>query len=509
MLRPIRFVVLVLIAAIIAIPAASASAAPSDWQTVDVTLQSEQQQSMLLVSGELPASAKLPYEAELAVPAGTQLQWIGEILGGAASADPELKYTKSTAGGMDLYRFTLTKARIAQVEGIVQGMSGPDGANFASTLKWTAWQALPEVRMSHRIPLASKIITAAPGATIQPAGTGYNMYTKTVKNPKAGQVLDLTFTYSSPAAGAAATIPGAATPNSGSGTTALIVILAVAIAGFGLLIFKVKNKIEPQPIMPAKKKPAATQSAAAAPKASKSTSRRTKNVEPEVVAPQPKRIKPAYVVMAVVGVLVAGGVIAGADGVSAKVVGGTIKKSFGAASPCTSASIPVMANQGVDLSSQGEALVDSFIGQEGVGDVVLDIDRSVVDITFCESSQSEDSIRKTLTGTGLVSTGAAPAPAVSAPSSATIDASGKIQKATVDTSGGTFAPNQITLKAGIPAEIAFGAAASCITEVIFTDLGIKQDLTAGPATVKLPALKPGTYAFDCPMGHQEGSLTVQ
>lgn len=505
MLRPIRFVALALVTAAIAIPAVSASAAPSSWNTVDVTLQSEQQQSMLLVSGELPASAKLPYQAELAVPAGTQLQWIGEILGGAASEDPELTYTKSSSGGMDLYRFTLTKSRIAQVEGIVQGMSGPVGADFASTLKWTAWQALPEVRISQRIPVASKILTAAPGATIQPAGSGFNMYTKTVKNPKAGQVLDLTFSYSSPAAGAGAAAPGAAAP-AGSDTTALIVILAVAVAGFGLLIFKVKNKIEPQEIVPAKQKPTA-QSVAPTSKPSGAKSRRTKVVEPEVIAPQPKRIKPAYVVVAVIGLLVAGAVLAGADGVSAKVAGGTIKKSFGAASPCTSASIPVMANQGIDLSSQGEALVDSFIGQEGVGDVTLDIDRAVVDITFCESSQSEDSIRQILTGSGLVTTGAAPV--ASAPTTASVDPTGKTQTVAVDTASGSFSPTDIVLKAGVPAEIAFGAAASCITEVIFSELGVKQDLTAGPATVKLPALQPGTYAFACPMGHQEGKLVVQ
>jgi len=518
MLRPIRFAVLLLVAAALAIPATSASAAPSQWKTIDVTLQTEQQQSLLLVAGELPSSAKLPYEAELAVPAGTQLQWIGEILGGDSSADPELKYVKSTSQGMDLYRFTLTKSRVAQVEGVVQGMSGPDGANFRSTMKWTAWQALPEVRISHRIPQASQIISAAPGATISPASTGFSMYTKTVKNPKAGEVLDLSFTYSSPAAGAAAAGGTASTPS--SNPAIFVVILGLALGGFGLLIYKVRGKIQPHelptvkaPRAQASSTPAAQSSTpkSSSPKSAAAGSSRKRKAEPVAPEPepQPKRIKPAYLIVVVVGLLVVAGVIAGGQGVSAKVAGGTIKKSFGAASPCTSASIPVTASQGVDLNAQGETLVDAFIGQEGIGDVVLDLDRSVVDIKFCASSQSEESVRKTLTGTGLVSVGAATASVTSAPTSATVDASGKIQKATVDTSGGSFAPNQITLKAGIPAEIAFGAAASCITEVIFTELGIKQDLTAGPATVKLPALKPGTYAFDCPMGHQEGSLTVQ
>ena len=504
MFRTVRFVVLALAAAVIAIPAASASAAPLSWKSVDVTLQSEQNQSLLLVSGELPSTAKLPYEAELAVPAGTQIQWVGEILGGAASADPELKYVKSTSSGMDLYRFTLTKSRIAQVEGVVQGMGGPVGANYATSLKWTAWQALPEVRISQRIPQTSQILSAAPGATIQPAGTGFNMYTKTVKNLKAGQVLDLTFTYAPPAAGAAAASAGA--PASSSGTTALIVIMGIAIAGFGFLVFKVRSKIQPEPLF-TKTEPA-IQSAETLKNDSSKTTRRKQPVEPEVAPqPAPKRMKPAYLILAVVGILVTGTVIAGSKGVSAKVVGGTMKKSFGAASPCTSASIPVQPNQGVDLSSQGETLLDAFMGQEGIGDVTLDIDRSVVDITFCASSQSEGSVRQILSGTGLVSVAAAPV--ASAPSTASVDASGKTQTAKVDTASGIFSPAQITLKAGIPAEIAFGQSGGCISEVVFSELGVTQDLTAGPATVKLPALGPGTYKFACAMGHQSGTVVVE
>lgn len=503
MLRSIRFALLALVAAAIALPA-PALAAPSTWQTVDVTLQTEQQQSMLLVSGELPASAKLPAEAELAVPAGTELQWIGQILGGAASSDPELKYVKSTDQGMDLYRFTLTKSRTAQVEGVVQGMTVPDGANFTSAMKWTAWQALPEVRMSQRVPKASQILSAAPGASLQPGEGAYSYYTKTVKNPKAGQILELTFAYSP--TGAAAGAAGAAATTPSSNPTALIIILAVFIGGFGFLLYKVRGKIQPHEI--SVKKSPQPQAKPAQSNVSKAASRSSQQIETEVAEPRPKAIKPAYIVVALVALVVVGAVFASGRGVSAKVTGGTIKKSFGAASPCTTASIPVMANQGVDLSSQGEKLLDAFMGQEGVGDVVLDLDRSVVDIKFCDSLQSEDSIRQILTGTGLVTTAAAPETA-SAPTTATLDPSGKKQSTSVDIAKGNFSPGEISLKAGVPTELTFGAAASCITEVNFKELGVKQDLTAGPATVKLPALEPGTYTFACPQEHQVGKLIVQ
>jgi hypothetical protein len=166
-----------------------------------------------------------------------------------------------------------------------------------------------------------------------------------------------------------------------------------------------------------------------------------------------------------------------------------------------------MANQGVDLAKKGDKLVDAFTGLEGVGDVTLDLASSTVEVKFCESKQTEDSVRKALEGTGLVTLGAAQAAA--APVTASLDPSGKTQSASVDTASGAFSPGKVVLKAGVPADIAFGAASGCVTEVIFSELGVKQDLTAGPATVKLPALESGTYAFACPMGHQTGELVVQ
>jgi len=213
------------------------------------------------------------------------------------------------------------------------------------------------------------------------------------------------------------------------------------------------------------------------------------------------------VILVVVLLLMAGAVAAGAKGTSAKVVGGRITKSFGAASPCTSASVPVAASQGVDLSSRGEELLDAFVGKEGIGDVTLDTSLSTVDIAFCSSLQTEESIRGILNGTGLV-TAAPPAPPA-APAEAVLSPSKKSQSVSVETSSGSFSPNAVTVAAGIPTEMSFGGAGGCLTEVLFPKLGIEQDLTSGPITVSLPALEPGTYAFSCAMGHQAGTLTVR
>lgn len=507
MFRASRFMLLAVMSLVIFAQATVALAEPSGWKTIDVTLQSEQQQSMLLVSGELPPNAKLPQEAELAVPAGMQLQWVGEILGGDPSKDPELKYVKSTENGMDIYRFTLTKARIAQVEGTVPGAASFDGTNYITGLKWTAWQAVPEVRISQRIPQGSQVVQAAPGASLQPGGTGYSYYTKTVKEPKAGDVVELSFSYSLPAAGSAAQ---GGTSGSTTDTLVLTIIMVIFVGGFGLLAFNVNKKMaakqaldDPSP----RKSPKPVQSEVSV-AASKPSKKKTSRPEPVAEAAPPKKMKPV-IPMLVVGVFVIGFAIAGAKGTSAAVVDGKISRDFGAPSACQSASLPFTANQGVDLAQQGEKLLEAFQGMDGVGEVTVDLTQSKIDMAWCESSQSEESMRQALSSSGLITLGQGASTAASAPTTATVDASGKKQTAEVDTASGNFAPSQIALKAGVPAEISFGSAAGCLSEVVITDLGINQDLTKGPATVKLPALEAGTYEFACAMGHQAGQLVVQ
>lgn len=500
MFKTARFLLAALAVFVLAGSAAPAfAAAPAKWQRIDVTLQSDQQQTMLLVSGDLPPGAKLPYKAELAVPAGTQIQWIGEILGGPPSADPALTYAKSTVNGMDVYAFTLTKARTAQVEGIVQPMGAFDGANYTSALKWTAWQAVPRVAVMTRVPQGAQIVQAAPGATLQP-GEGYGYYTKTVENVKAGEVVDLTFSYSVAAASA-----GGGTTAPVSDTTVLVLFGVLLVCSVGALVFALRRKLAVKNDTIEKARPGRTK--ASAPEAPAPAASRRGKVPAEVAVPVAKKVNMLVPTIVIVVLFAVGMVAITGANAKAQVIDGKITRGFGAVSPCTAASVAVIANEGVDLASQGGQLIDAFEGKEGVGDVTLDIARSVVDVAFCESLQSEESVRQILSGTGLVTVGAAPVAA--APVPAAISKSGKTQSIKVETSSGTFVPAELVLKAGVPATIEFGQATGCMAQVVFSGLGLTQDLTAGPATVKVPALEPGTYDFACGEGHQEGRLVVQ
>lgn len=87
--------------------------------------------------------------------------------------------------------------------------------------------------------------------------------------------------------------------------------------------------------------------------------------------------------------------------------------------------------------------------------------------------------------------------------------SGGVQTITVAV-GDTYAPNVLKLKAGIPARITFGQGnGSCSAQIVSQDLGFQADVTNGPKTVEVPALKPGTYAFSCSMGMVFGKVVVE
>lgn len=86
---------------------------------------------------------------------------------------------------------------------------------------------------------------------------------------------------------------------------------------------------------------------------------------------------------------------------------------------------------------------------------------------------------------------------------------GDVQTITVNVGPSGYEPNVVKLKAGVPAEITFGQSQGCTGYVQSQDLGFQADLTAGPQTVKLPALQPGTYGFACGMNMVTGQIVVQ
>lgn len=401
MVRVLRFIpaVATLLIAVLLTPVAFA--APAPWQSVDVTLHSEQSGSVLLVSGELPSTATLPAEVELSVPAGSEIGWIGEILGGPTTEDPDVKYVKSASGGTDVYRFTLTKSRVAQIEVAVPGVDSFDGSTYGTTLKWVASQDVPSVRISARVKMGAKIVDASPGATMMPGESGYTYYSKSVPDVKAGAPVELAFTYMLPATGQSGSTAAA---SGGQETLVLVVVLALlgAVAvGIGVRRKLARKRAAAEAIEP-NAKPKAPRGATDA-----------ADIEAEDVledAAEPDRtgrLRKRYLVMGITAVGVAVVVFALANQPTpSQFIDGKLKKSFGAPTACTSVSIPLTPEEGVDLAVSGGKLMDALEGLPSLGDVTIYLDPPSIDVGFCESSLTEEAVREALASAGIVTLGA-------------------------------------------------------------------------------------------------------
>ena len=76
---------------------------------------------------------------------------------------------------------------------------------------------------------------------------------------------------------------------------------------------------------------------------------------------------------------------------------------------------------------------------------------------------------------------------------------------------GYYSPNEITIKAGMPAKLVFtGEAKDCSGKPKITELGKQADFTqTGEATMDLGTVKAGTYKITCGMDSAGGNLVVE
>jgi hypothetical protein len=396
MRRSIRSIFIAAVLALTVFSASTAFAKPAEWQSVDVALHNEQGGGIMMISGELPASATLPAEAELSLPAGGEPQWIGEILGGETANDPALKYTKVTVGGNDIYRFTLTKSRIAQVELPVTQPPAFDGTTYATALKWTASQAVPSVRISVSVPAGSKVVSAAPGATLQPAD-GESYYSKTVKNVKAGDQLDLTFGYTVPVAPVSAAAEGAAAGS--SGMVAQFVIIAVLLGAAVLLIVGVSRKMKG-----ARSAGSVEHDNHGADHVGQSRNSGSSEVKPRMTGARRRTV----ITVAVVAVVVVVAVIAGRQGSKPTMTGDTVTRTFSQQAPCATANIALTVPTGADPMKTAEQLFSAVSQVKGVTHATYNAKTSSLEIGYCESSSSEAALKQILAPTGFVGQGTAP-----------------------------------------------------------------------------------------------------
>lgn len=390
--RALMACTLMIVAALAAGPAFAASIG---WASVDLVLHDDAT-PMLIVSAQLPQDASLPVDVSLAVPAGAQVQWAGEVLGGPLEQDPTRVPSVVTSGTMDLQSFTVSEGYRAQVEALVPGaILMNDGVKVAA-LSWTAPQDIPVVNAMIRLPAGSEIATMTPGATIAPGPTGFQYLERSFTDVAAGDLLELSITYTPPA-GAAAGAPVSGTGAQGNSTSdALIPLLFIAAAlGVAAMMFmSVKRKMSPST---AEETEVDSDSSAAAGGGVTVAADDAGDAEPA------RTTLPIGVITAIVAVVfVVGAAVAINLGTQPQVSNGTISAQIATVNECTRSTFSLAIPDGTSIEKASEEIFDALRMTTGIGLVTVYTDDPRVEVGYCESSNNEPAIRQVLTTTGYL-----------------------------------------------------------------------------------------------------------
>lgn len=408
-----KFPLVVLAVSLILSLAAPAFAAekPVAWEIVDVTLHSEGTSSVLLISGKLPDSVKLPATVQLSAPAGGQLQWAGEIIGDDPSKDPEVEPKVTKGEVSDVYTFTLTQARLGQIEVIHPEVLRFDGTGYAANVAWTPPTDVGELRLNVLIPANGQVGPLPEGLKAEPAPGGQSYVRKSITDAKAGEPVDLAVNYTLVAAA-----PGAAAPQ-GSSNFAFILI-AILFGAFAVVAFMavrgktraratdadvdgeyVADEADDDDLEPAVVPGADTVVT-------------TSTVDEEDYEPgEPVRRKNMLVPVVVIAALVFAGAYAVSAGNKGVSQGGVISMTFATGDACTESSFALQAPGGRDLSKDANDVLGTLRSVAGVNYANLDVAANSIAVGYCGSSASADQILAALqaSGYGVTPTGTGPA----------------------------------------------------------------------------------------------------
>lgn len=406
-----KFPLVVLAVSLVLSLAAPAFAAekPVAWEIVDVTLHSEGTSSVLLISGKLPDSVKLPATVQLSAPAGSQLQWAGEIIGEDPSKDPEVKPEVTTGEVSDVYTFTLTQARLGQIEVIHPEVLRFDGTGYAANIAWTPPTDVGELRLNVLIPANGQVGQLAEGLKAEPAPNGQSYVRKSITEAKAGEPVDLAVNYTLVA-------PQTGTAASGGSSNVAFILIAILFGAFAVVAFMaVRGKTRARATdaegeYAADEEDADASEAAVVPGADTVVSTSVDDEE-DGEPGAPVRRKNMLVPVVVIAALVFAGayaVSAGSKGVSQ---GGVISMTFATGDACTESAFALQAPGGRDLSKDANDVLGTLRSVAGVNYANLDVAASSISVGYCDSSASADQILAALqaSGYGVTPTGTGPA----------------------------------------------------------------------------------------------------
>lgn len=218
------FTMMAMATSLFAVSAHAAVPVPQAGGSLDLQAWADQGQLIVVTAISIDQTVKLPTTVRIPVATGAEVTWVGEVLGGEISADPQRTYkTKTGAGGGKYVEFTVETTHTAQVDSVVNGLA-TNGATTMGKLEWVQSVDSPFTSFSVRVPGGSSNVTITPASSYEPetGQGGERLYYGDAIALKPGAKRTVSFAY---------TAGGATTPAAGGtgGSTPLVFALVVAI----------------------------------------------------------------------------------------------------------------------------------------------------------------------------------------------------------------------------------------------------------------------------------------
>ena len=366
------------------------------WESVDIAVHQEQGGEVIIISGELAESASRPADVELAVPSGSQLRWIGEVLGGALEADPEVEYEVITSGDSDVYRFTLTQSHRGQIEFVPPSPAVSfDGSVYSASFGWAPSQPVSEVHMSVSLPQGAQVQQPAEGASVE-TQAGTSRYSKVTPDVAAEETVSLAFTYS---VSEAAAPSGTGAISGGGGATGLLLLIAGVALGAGIVLVwrRTQGDVGHDSRKADTRPPVKKAQPKAAPKATKPS--QTRAADAKGLSP---RVKLMLVAVALVGGALVFMIVANGDVGTVKTTDAGITKVLTSAEADQTLSVPGQFEPGSDIQHEATHVFEALEGVSGIAAVTVSSDGSTIEVEYASSAISEDAVGGMLAASGYV-----------------------------------------------------------------------------------------------------------
>jgi len=151
---------------------------------------------LMFVTAILREDATLPAAVDVMIPAGKEIVWAGEVLGGPLENNPMVQYRRMPYNdSFETVRAVLTQSRTLQLEIDAGGRVTPQEGFTEASVVWQAPTALPSVRLGIVVPPGSIMTTGPANILVGRAGDNKIVFYREYRDVAAGDTFELRVGY--------------------------------------------------------------------------------------------------------------------------------------------------------------------------------------------------------------------------------------------------------------------------------------------------------------------------